>query len=152
MEMIWIMISRQAGKEETKQQRRKEKERNVRMENKGIHKKNWIFSSGQTIYHQYVFPVWPMQFEAVLFWLWRTAAPEHIPLIFSLLFAVVVQFGLICSNTDRSRSNNQIVRLNKGIKMYTKKYYKDCFYIISNRKANIILSRFLSAFSKYSFI
>ncbi len=25
------------------------------------------------------------------------------------------------------------------IKMYTKKYYNDCIYIISNRKANIII-------------
>ncbi len=32
-------------------------------------------------------------------------------------------------------SNNPIELLNKGIKMYTKKYYNDCFYIISNRKA-----------------
>ncbi len=43
----------------------------------------------------------------------------------------------VLSNTDRSLSNNQIERLNKGIKMYTKKYYIDRFYIISNRKANI---------------
>ncbi len=43
-------------------------------------------------------------------------------------------------------SNNQIERLNKAIQMYTKKYYNDCFYIISNRKANIIiLSPLLSA-------
>ncbi len=35
--------------------------------------------------------------------------------------------------------------------MYTKKYYNDCFYIISNRKANIIiLSHLPSAFSKYT--
>ncbi len=60
---------------------------------------------------------------------------------------------LVVSNTDRSLSNNQIERLNKGIKMYTKKYYNDYFYIVSNRKANIIiLSRLPSAFSKYTFI
>ncbi len=53
---------------------------------------------------------------------------------------------------DRSLSNNQIEWLNKGINVY-KKYYNDCFYIISNRKANIIiLSRLLSAFNKYAFI
>ncbi len=79
----------------------------------------------------------------------KTALPEHTVLTFSLLFAVIV----ISSDTDRSLSNNQIELLNKEIKMYTKKYYKDCFYIISNRKANIlILSRLPSAFSKYAFI
>ncbi len=51
----------------------------------------------------------------------------------------------VLSNTDRSLSNNQIERLNKGIKMYAK-YYNDHFYISSNRKANIIiLSRLPSA-------
>ncbi len=59
----------------------------------------------------------------------------------------------VLSNMDRSLSNNQIELLNKGIKRYTKKYYNDCFYIISNRKANIIiLSRLPSAFSKCTFI
>ncbi len=58
----------------------------------------------------------------------------------------------VLSNMDRSLSNNQIEWLNKGINVY-KKYYNDCFYIISNRKANIIiLSRLLSAFNKYAFI
>ncbi len=58
----------------------------------------------------------------------------------------------VLSNTDRSLSNNQIELLNKGIKMYRKKYHNDCFYIIG-RKANIIiLSNLLSAFSKYAFI
>ncbi len=53
---------------------------------------------------------------------------------------------------DRSLSNNQIERLNKGINVY-KKYYNDCFYIISNRKANIIiLSRLPSALNKYTVI
>lgn len=37
--------------------------------------------------------------------------------------------------------------------MYTKKYYDDCFNTVSNRQANIrIVSRVLSAFSKYTFI
>ncbi len=59
----------------------------------------------------------------------------------------------VLCNMDRSLSNNQIELLNKGIKRYTKKYYNDCFYIISNRKANfIILSRLPSAFSKCAFI
>ncbi len=41
----------------------------------------------------------------------------------------------VLSNMDRSLSNNQIERLNKGIKMY----FNVCFYIISNSKANIII-------------
>ncbi len=52
-------------------------------------------------------------------------------------------------NIDRSLYNNEIELLNKQIKMYAKKYYNDLFYIIINRKANIImLSRLPSAFSK----
>ncbi len=73
-----------------------------------------------------------------------TAAPEHIPL---------VRVVTVLSNTDINLSNNHIERLNKGIKMDAKKYSKDCFYIISNRKANIIiLSPLPSAFSKYTFM
>ncbi len=75
----------------------------------------------------------------------RMAAPEHTVLSFSLLFAVTV-----LSNTDIRLSNDQIELLNKVIEMHTKKFYNDCFNISSNRKANIIiLSRLLSAFSKY---
>ncbi len=61
------------------------------------------------------------------------------------------------SNTDRNLSNNQIERLNKGIKniynffiFFYNKYYIDCFYNISNRKANIVILS-LSTFSKYAF-
>ncbi len=104
------MISRQAGKKEMKQQKRKEKERNVRMENKGgIHKKQTGLSSGRTISPRPIFGIFPILASANKFFLFgrcvrggtfiltalRTAAPEHIPLTFSLLFAVVVQFCLI---------------------------------------------------------
>uniref|UniRef100_A0A672Q2N7 Telomere-associated protein Rif1 N-terminal domain-containing protein n=1 Tax=Sinocyclocheilus grahami TaxID=75366 RepID=A0A672Q2N7_SINGR len=76
-------------------------------------------------FHFLVFSVWPMYSRQDFYFDGHT--PSCSPSSLTVL-----------SNMNRSLSNNPIELLNKGIEMYTK-YYNDCFYIISNRKANIII-------------